>query len=345
MKAAMVVDAKKMVITDVEEPKRDGYHVIMKPTCVGICGSDIHMWELGFLPQYKNMVMGHEHAGIVVDPGNRTDLKEGDRITTIPLSAPCGHCVMCMEGKPQLCEHRVPAVGINNSAKGTYAQLFSSEPSLVRKVPDHMKDEEAAMIEPAATPYAVTKDLGIKRGDRVLIAGGGIIGALAAQWCKYWGADYVCLTEVNEFRMNKNKEDGFVDEVVNALDPEVDKKLWAASQGKGFDYFLECTGTDAAFQTGMKACRVGGTVAIVGVAVKPYQIQGLLALAKHITIKAYLGYSVQEFDEVLDLIARKEFAVMPQYTSDTTLDEVEEKFNWLQNKECTDVKIMIKQFD
>ena len=153
MKAAMVTGAKKMVMVDVEKPVADGKKVIIKPTCVGICGSDIHLWEFGMLPQYTNMIMGHEHAGIVVDPGSRTDLKVGDRVTQLPLWGPCGECVDCMEGRSHMCKNRVLPTGTYAVSPGSYAEYFTSVPSLVRKIPAGMTDAEAAMIEPASTPY------------------------------------------------------------------------------------------------------------------------------------------------------------------------------------------------
>ena len=345
MKAAMVTGAKKMEMVDVEKPVADGKKVIIKPTCVGICGSDIHLWEMGMLPQYTNMIMGHEHAGVVVDPGSRTDLKVGDRVTQLPLWGPCGECVDCMEGRRHLCKNRVLPTGTYAVSPGSYAEYFTSVPSLVRKIPEGMTDAEAAMIEPASTPYAALKDVGIKKGDKVLVAGGGIIGSFAAQWAKYFGAELVAMSEVNDFRMKTNNELGYVDIMFDARDPECIKKMMTATGGAGWDYVIECTGNDAAMQSALMTMKKRGTIVILGIAVKGYTLPGLLTVAKCATLKAYLGYSESEFDEVMELVANKKFDVLPQYTSDCKLSEVESKFEWLQSPKCTDVKIMITDFE
>ena len=208
-----------------------------------------------------------------------------------------------------------------------------------------MTDAEAAMIEPASTPYAALKDVGIKKGDKVLVAGGGIIGSLAAQWAKYFGAELVAMSEVNDFRMKSNNELGYVDIMFDGRDPECIKKMMAATGGAGWDYVIECTGNDAAMQTALMTIKKRGTIVILGVAVKGYTLPGLLTIAKCATFKSYLGYSVEEFDEVMALIANKKFDVLPQHTSNCKLSEVESKFEWLQSPECTDVKIMITDFE
>ena len=73
--------------------------VVIKVNSCGICGSDIHYWDLG-MP--VGLVMGHEFSGTVVDPGSRKDLKEGDSVTDLPFS-PCGECESCRTGNPQYC--------------------------------------------------------------------------------------------------------------------------------------------------------------------------------------------------------------------------------------------------
>ena len=86
MKCVSISGERKLVLKDKEVPvSKDGSVVIEVKSC-GICGSDIHNWEVG---GPVGLVMGHEFAGVVVDPGNRIDLEKGDRVTGLPIS-PCG---------------------------------------------------------------------------------------------------------------------------------------------------------------------------------------------------------------------------------------------------------------
>ena len=88
MKAVAIKGVKEFEIKDINEPISDGKKVIIEVKKSGICGSDIHYWVNG---EPKGLVMGHEFAGVVLDPGDRLDLNKGDRVTALPIS-PCGKC-------------------------------------------------------------------------------------------------------------------------------------------------------------------------------------------------------------------------------------------------------------
>ena len=81
MKAAVfhkIGDIRAETVADpgIEQPE----DVILKVTSTAICGSDLHILN-GFIPQFKDMVMGHEFMGIVEEAGpGVTKLKKGDRV-------------------------------------------------------------------------------------------------------------------------------------------------------------------------------------------------------------------------------------------------------------------------
>ena len=47
MRAVKLTGPKQLEVVDVKSPEPDGKTVIIKVTACGICGSDIHYWELG----------------------------------------------------------------------------------------------------------------------------------------------------------------------------------------------------------------------------------------------------------------------------------------------------------
>jgi (R,R)-butanediol dehydrogenase/meso-butanediol dehydrogenase/diacetyl reductase len=123
---------------------------------------------------------------------------------------------------------------------GAYAEYFVPyRNDFVKKVPDNASLEEAAMIEPTVTGYRALKLAGLKKGEKVLVAGGGIIGTMCAQWAKQMGASYVALTEVNKKRAQMVKNLGFVDDV---FDPTVEgvAQEMLSKTGNGFDVFVDC---------------------------------------------------------------------------------------------------------
>lgn len=65
MKCVKLTGAKKLEVSEIEMPKDNG-KVIFKVNSCGICGSDLHYWEMG---NPIGLVMGHEFSGEVVNPG------------------------------------------------------------------------------------------------------------------------------------------------------------------------------------------------------------------------------------------------------------------------------------
>ena len=125
MKCVELKGIKELVPGNIEEPKVDGENVIIEISKAGICGSDIHNWDLG---APVGLVLGHEFSGVVVDPGSRSDLKKGDRVTALPIS-PCDKCPACLSGNHQYCpETWIKAVGISLTTPGGYAEMTSVRP-------------------------------------------------------------------------------------------------------------------------------------------------------------------------------------------------------------------------
>ena len=135
---------RKISLVEVENPKSNGTEVIIKVNKVGICGSDLHMWDAG--DQFKGLIMGHEYAGVVVEPGAlKGTLSAGDRVTSIPLS-PCMECEYCKNGQHNICPANSESPGVHTP--GTYAEFFAARPDMVRTLPDSIRDVEATMVEP-----------------------------------------------------------------------------------------------------------------------------------------------------------------------------------------------------
>ena len=172
MKCVAIEGAKQLVVKEIAEPVSENGSVVVDVKKAGICGSDIHYWESG---QPVDLVMGHEYCGVVTDPGAREDLKEGDRVTALPIS-PCGHCSACLTGNPQYCrETWTYATGLSLTNSGAFAPKLSVRSDMVFKVPDNVTDEEMAMVEPTAVGLHAIHLADIKVGAKVLVVGGGII--------------------------------------------------------------------------------------------------------------------------------------------------------------------------
>ena len=101
MKVAVMTGTRQMEIQEREIPKIKKDEVLVKIEYVGICGSDMHFFEVGRLGNWivdVPLVLGHESGGTVMEVGeNVVDLKPGDRVALEPgvgaVSARCARKV------------------------------------------------------------------------------------------------------------------------------------------------------------------------------------------------------------------------------------------------------------
>lgn len=338
MKCVSISGEKKFVLKEKEVPvSKDGSVVIEVKSC-GICGSDIHYWESG---QPVGLVMGHEFAGVVVDPGSRQDLVKGDRVTGLPIS-PCGKCEACRSGNVQYCsETWTFAVGLALTNSGGYAEYTSCRPDMVRKIPGNVSFDAACMVEPSAVSLHAVNLANIKIGDSVLIVGGGIIGLMAAEFAKMAGASYVAIVETNKKRGRKAVSYGKINEYFDAMKENTIPNLITKTNG-GFDVVMECCGNAAAVTESLMLVKPGGTIVLTGVSLGAVSIPVTVGVMKEVTMQGAIAYTPYEFDTCLKLIAEKKLNVTKYIDDLVSLEDVQESFERLTNGKDSAIKIVIK---
>ena len=338
MKCVKINGPKDLVVSEIDKPiSKDGKVVIKVESC-GICGSDIHYWVSG---EPKGLVMGHEFAGEVVDPGSRDDLKVGDRVTGLPIS-PCGKCEPCKTGNPQYCKDTwTYAVGLSLTNPGGYAEFTSCRPDLVRKMPDNMTYEQAAMVEPSAVSLHAVRLGNITVGSKVLVIGAGIIGEMAIEFAKLSGASFVGVVEVNELRGKKAVSVGVADKYYNALNSNLIEELLKDSCG-GFDVIIECCGNTGAITEAILACKPNGTIVLVGVSLGNVNIPLVKAVLSEINLKGSIAYTEKDFDDTISLISDKKIDVCKYIDDIVPLEKANESFERLTSGSDSAIKILLK---
>ena len=337
MKAAILEDIKKFKIADVDAPKPDNNKVIIDIIKTGICGSDIHNWDAG---EPKGLIMGHEFTGKVVNPGSRTDLKIGDRVTALPIS-PCGNCEACETGNPQYCsETWTHAIGLSLDNPGGLTSTIAIRPDMVLKLPDNITDEEGAMVEPTAVGLHAVHLADIRVGDKVLIVGGGIIGLVSAMFAKLEGAEFVAVSETNEARGKKSVKLNVADDWFNAKDENFLNSIFTKIPN-GFDVVIDCSGTTKAVESELMTVKPGGTIILVGVSPKPIEFASVIAVMKELTIKGAIAYTKEEFKNCISLMANKKIDVMKFVDDIVPLEETQKAYERLTSGTDDAVKIMI----
>ena len=108
MKAIEITQDHKISIVEREVPEIYLNDVLVKPTRCGICGTDLHILQHGFVGTHYPCTPGHEFGGHVVAVGRDVKgIKEGDFVAVDP-NVVCGECRWCKAGRPNLCVQLTP---------------------------------------------------------------------------------------------------------------------------------------------------------------------------------------------------------------------------------------------
>ncbi len=118
MKAARILKPKEPLdIKQLETPAPKGAQVLVKVKAVGVCHSDIHLWDGGYEDPKGQFLKatdrgikypltpGHEIAGIIEELGEEAadGFSKNDRVLIFPWIGE-GLCPACKEGDENLCD-------------------------------------------------------------------------------------------------------------------------------------------------------------------------------------------------------------------------------------------------
>jgi 2-desacetyl-2-hydroxyethyl bacteriochlorophyllide A dehydrogenase len=244
----------KLSVQDVPDPVPGRTDVIVEVAAVGICGTDIHVYEGDYSGTQYPLIPGHEVSGTVVALGGEVaGLAVGDRVVVDPTLA-CGQCDRCVNGSYNLCVNW-NSLGVTRN-NGASAQYLLAPAKNAYRIPAGVDQYQATMVEPLSCAIRAYDVLPRRLGDHYLIYGAGTMGLLLAQLAPRAGAASVTVVDPNEGRRALAREVGVEQVVPNADEP--DRPSW--------DVVIDCSGVIAAMEDGLPRVKPGGTFQHFGVA-------------------------------------------------------------------------------
>ena len=237
---------------------QDPTDVIVRVTSSGICGSDLHLYEVLGPFMTDGDVLGHEPMGIVEEVGSEVpDLAPGDRVV-IPFNISCGHCWMCGQGLQTQCE----TTQVREEGKGArlfgYTRLYGSVPGgqaeFLRvpqaqygpiKVPEGPPDDRFLFLSDVLpTAWQAVQYAGVPDGGTVAVLGLGPIGDMSTRIAKHLGYRAIGIDLVPE-RLERARRNGVETFDLEEHSKDLGEVVREATGGRGPDSVIDAVGMEA----------------------------------------------------------------------------------------------------
>ena len=258
---ALVWHGKRDVRVDtVDDPKIEQPNdAIIKVTSSGICGSDLHLYEVMAPFLDKGDILGHEPMGTVVEVGpEATGLKVGDRVV-VPFNISCGTCWMCGQGLQSQCETtQVREEGYGAALFGytkLYGQVPGGQAEYLRVpqaqygpivVPEGPPDDRYVYLSDVLpTAWQAVRYADIPPGGSVVVLGLGPIGDMSARVAQHQGAGTVIGVDLVPERLARAKARGIDTIDLNAVGDDLVDAVRDLTGGRGPDAVIDAVGMEA----------------------------------------------------------------------------------------------------
>ncbi len=260
MKAVTWHGKRDVRIDTVPDPKiEDPTDAIVRITTTGICGSDLHLYEVLGPFLSEGDILGHEPMGIVEEVGpGVTEIHPGQRVV-IPFNISCGTCFMCAQGLQSQCETtQVRDHGMGAALFG-YTKLYGQVPggqaeylrvpfgnTLPIVVPEGLPDERFVYLSDVLpTAWQAVEYAGIPKDGSVVVLGLGPIGDMSARIARHHGAQRVIGVDLVPERLARARLHG-----IDVLDlrehrDDLGDVIREMTGGRGPDAVIDAVGMEA----------------------------------------------------------------------------------------------------
>ncbi len=271
MIAIAVVEPGRVEVVDIPKPSPGPYESIIRNQAAFICNATDRKLVAGHFPgigpEKYPLLLGHESVGIVEEVGGRVrSFKPGDRVIGGLLLSPTNP--RFSSGWGGNCEYVVAtdhaamvADGAADAAHG-WAEVFQ----IMKKVPEDIPLEAAALLCTWREVYAGFSDFQLKKGDSVLIFGAGPVGLSFCRFARLLGLGWVGVVDPLPVKRQKAAALG-ADETFSPEAPEL--KTLTARRGAPLDAVIDAVGTEAVINAGLPLIRLAGSICVYGVIGSP----------------------------------------------------------------------------
>ena len=272
-----------------EEPLAGSGEIVVRPTVVGLCGTDLEIIDGRVDPAFVRypVTLGHEWTGVTVSDD---DAVPAETPVVVEGIIPCRRCEHCVAGATNLC---VDYDELGFTRDGAASDRIVVRADLVHTLGPQVDPEDAALVEPAAVVYRALRRAEPHPGSRAMAVGDGTVALLVAHLLGLWSPAEVVV-------LGLRPEQSDLANSAGATRFETDRSL----AGEGYDLVVEAAGNADAVVTAIAATRRGGTVVQLGLAghgvIAPIPVDDVVD--HDLTILGSFSYTSSAWRDVVQLV-------------------------------------------
>jgi alcohol dehydrogenase, propanol-preferring len=310
MKSSRIVAPNEpLSVSEFDTPKPEGDQVLLKVNSVGVCHSDLHLWEGGYdLGDGKFMKVtdrgvkypvtpGHEIVGTVEDIGdNVSGIIKGDQVLVFPWIG-CGECPACKVGNENLCDAPKSMGVFQDGGYSDYTLIPNFK--YLAKLDGVDPDAATSLACSGLTAYTAIKKANVNSPEFIVIVGAGGLGLMGVQIAKAITDAKIICVDLDDQKLNTAKEMG-ADFIVNSKESNTSQKIMSICNDKGADSVVDFVNNPPTAKLDFTILRKRGNLVLVGLFGGSFELSLVTIPLKSITIQgAYTG----NYTDMVELLA------------------------------------------
>ena len=274
--------------------------VLIKTKLCALCGSDKKIVNFDFSifssalfdskkHKKEKIYLGHEVLGEVIDRGKKVKkISIKDKIV--------------LDSVIRNKKHQK-----SSNLFGGFSNYFVREQDSFHVISNKIKEEHALLIEPLACSYGAIKTTQIKKKDKILVVGAGVIGQGVIILLRYLYGKNIDITSATNSKNHLSiLKKSLVNNIIYKKDiyTESIKILKTSSKGflnnkileKGYNKIFDCSGSKNLLNNFLRMAEVNGEIILDGMNMDYEKIDLTPVWMRKITIKGVNGYEKKYSD-------------------------------------------------
>lgn len=308
MRGVIYEGAKKIAVQDLSMPRAGSKDIVIKVMRNGICGSDLHAYNLGGdeIGILKGAAIGHEFVGIVTEVGPTvSNIQVGDHVFINPSLAKGSTSKLAMAG------------GLSQYNLVQNAKLNWN----VFELPKDLSFDRAVVTEPYAVGIHGKNIVNPKPGQKFVVLGAGPVGLASASGLIEQGIFDVVVVDIDQKRLSFAQRLGA--KTIDASRGNLREALIALlGTGKGLmgdervgaDVYIDCVGLPEYMTDFVDWGKFGAKFVVVALGATPVTYKPQFLAMNELSFVGSAIYTATDIQEAIRNIAKVE-NVFPEIVS------------------------------